>query len=193
MGYRNPSYDEDDDTVSQFEWDGEHQRWLYRRNEGAAPVAVTDEEKEKNESIQRKRHFLLLAVFVAIYIAITSWVEAAFEDSHPEIADAATPISMIAAFIVLYAGSSLIDWIATRRFRDRPPVDPALARKDVGRFNVTQANWHELVWPFAIVIVIVWAFWPPDSLKDWIYAGLLALFALVTLFGAFFKRETTSL
>ncbi|HYC94346.1 MAG TPA: hypothetical protein VEB39_01470 [Sphingomicrobium sp.] len=193
MGYRTPSYDEVDDAVPQFEWDGDKQRWLFRRKGRGAPVLVTDEEKERFEKVQRRGTVALTILYAAVFVLGGSWAEKFLPVSSAEIRDLRVPAAVGVAFAIFGLGSSLVDWIATRPFRDRWPQGPARTRLEVWRMQSEQKSWLDFLWPAIIAVVMVFAHWPPDGPGDWTWLAIAATIAAFILFEAGLKRQTRRL
>ena len=175
MGYRNPGYDEVEEGNSEFEWDGERQQWLFRRNGRAAPILVTDEEKERYETFKRRGTIAIMAVVFALYVLGDYLIGSFLQLPEPEIRDLRTPIALLVGLPIGAADYSLISRIATRRLRGRAPQGPARTRLEVWREEVEQKSWLDYVWPAIIMMVILWIHRQPDGPGDWAWLAIAGL------------------
>ena len=186
MGYRKPSYDEEFDEDVQFEWDAGRQQWLFRRTGVAAPVLVTDKERERHETVKNRGRTIAYMLFVAVFLFGRDWIEPYFTtDDAQKLAELT---SLGAALLLMILGYAAADRFAAKPFLGRSPVGLATPASEQRRLE-DGWSWKALAWAPILIAFLVWLHVPPSGLADWIWLSLIALFAAAMLFDLLRVRQ----
>jgi hypothetical protein len=168
---------------------------VFRRNQRAAPVPVSEQEMEESvQTFQKRRRFVMIgsvtvmivAIFVLVALGAAAWFD---RDGSMWLFAAICAVLFMIAFRWAW-------YSPTAEFAGRAPIGIERSRAEVQRTLLSDWTYTQLFGfaAFGLLIAVLKArSWPLTTINDWVYLTLGLFIAGMVFWGVFrkwrFERE----